>query len=174
MARCRLWNWLSNFAKPHVFSAFYFSLKSRNGKTICGFFTRASYASWSSSCFGKEYARGWTRQFLDIIRLNPLPLAACNPEVVGSTPPPSIESKTEVFTVFFALQGGETQVGWKFEVFRLPFHWGCLDRLRIQHEEKNHREGVLRDVRVGFHFFSALRLSYSTFPCLAPANPPPC
>ena len=74
--------------------------------------TKASYASWSSSCFNKEYARGWKRGFIDTIRLipPPRPLAACNPEVVGSTPPPSIESKTVVFTVFFALQGCETQV----------------------------------------------------------------
>ena len=73
-------------------------------------FTKASYASWSSSCFSKEYARGWIRAFPDTIRLIPPPLAACNPEVVGSTPAPSIESKTVVFAVFFALQGCETQV----------------------------------------------------------------
>ena len=27
--------------------------------------------SWSSFCFSKGYARGWIRQFLDTIRLNP-------------------------------------------------------------------------------------------------------
>ena len=36
-------------------------------------FTKASYASWSSSCFSKEYARGWIRGFPDTIRLNPPP-----------------------------------------------------------------------------------------------------
>ena len=35
--------------------------------------TKASYASWSSSCFSKEYARGWTRQFIDTINVNPPP-----------------------------------------------------------------------------------------------------
>ena len=35
------------------------------------FITKASYASWSSSCFSKEYARGWTRQFIDTINVNP-------------------------------------------------------------------------------------------------------
>ena len=35
--------------------------------------TKASYASWSSSCFSKEYARGWTRGFPDTIRVNPPP-----------------------------------------------------------------------------------------------------
>ena len=35
--------------------------------------TKASYASWSSSCFSKEYARGWIRAFPDTIRLNPPP-----------------------------------------------------------------------------------------------------
>ena len=79
-------------------------------KSACRLFTKASYASWSSSCFSKEYARGWIRAFPDTIRLIPPPLAACNPEVVGSTPAPSIESKTVVFAVFFALQGCETQV----------------------------------------------------------------
>ena len=76
------------------------------GNLPCNYFftcsaaiTKASYASWSSSCFSKEYARGWKRGFPDTIRLNPPPLAACNPEVVGSTPPPSIEPKTLVFTV---------------------------------------------------------------------------
>ena len=38
-----------------------------------GLVTKASYASWSSSCFSKEYARGWIRGFPDTIRLNPPP-----------------------------------------------------------------------------------------------------
>ena len=66
-----------------------------SGTHIKPLFTKASYASWSSSCFSKEYARGWTRGFIDTINVNPPPLAAC---------------KTVVFTVFFALQGSETQV----------------------------------------------------------------
>ena len=36
-------------------------------------FTKASYASWSSSCFSKEYARGWTRGFIDTINVYPPP-----------------------------------------------------------------------------------------------------
>ena len=35
--------------------------------------TKASYASWSSSCFSKEYARGWTRGFTDTINVYPPP-----------------------------------------------------------------------------------------------------
>ena len=99
-------------------------------------FTKASYASWSSSCFSKEYARGWTRQFIDTINVNP-PLAVCNPEVVGSTPPPSIESKTVVFAVFFALQGCETQV--KCTILRFSsYHsiWVALIAFRYSMKKK--------------------------------------
>ena len=65
------------------------------------------------------------------------PLAACNPEVVGSTPPPSIESKTVVFTVFFALQGCETQV--KCTFLRFPgYHsiWVALIAFRYSMKKK--------------------------------------
>ena len=66
------------------------------------------------------------------------PLAACNPEVVGSTPPPSIESKTVVFTVVFALQGCETQV--KCTILRFcSYHsiWVALIGFRYSMKKKN-------------------------------------
>ena len=133
--------------------------------------TKASYASWSSSCFSEEYARGWVRQFLDIIRLNP-PLAACNSEVVGSTPPPSIESKTVGFILFFALQGCAccaTRV--KCTILRLSgyhYHLGCLDRLQIQHEEKSFIVGASSMMAVLASIWGAFfssRLSYLSMPC---------
>ena len=127
--------------------------------------TKASYASWSSSCFSKEYARGWIRGFPDTIRLNP-PLAACNPEVVGSTPPPSIESKTMVFTVFFALQGCETQV--KCTILRFcSYHsiWVALIGFKYSMKKKFHRGRVLHDGRVGFHLGGVFfRHVQATFP----------
>ena len=59
------------------------------------------------------------------------------------------------------------------EVFRLPFHLGCLDRFQIQHEEKTfHRGRVLHDGRVGFHlggvFFVTFKLPFHALPLLIP------
>ena len=108
------------------------------------------------------------------IRLNP-PLAACNPEVMGSTPPPpSIESKTVVFTVFFALQGCETQV--KCTILRFSgyhYHLGCLDRLQIQHEEKSFIVGASSMMAVlasiwGALFFVTFKLPFHALPLLSP------
>ena len=75
--------------------------------------------------------------FLILSDLSPPPLAACNPEVVGSTPPPSIESKTVVFTVFFALQGCETPV--KCTILRFcSYHsiWVALIGFRYSMKKK--------------------------------------
>ena len=56
-----------------------------------------------------------------------------------------------------------------FEVFRLPFHLGCLDRLQIEHEEKTFR---LHDGRVGLHlggvFFVTFKLPFHALPLLSP------
>ena len=88
------------------------------------------------------------------------PRAACNPEVVGSTPPPSIGSKTVVCKMH------------NLEVFRLLFHLGCLDSEGLI---KFHRGRILHDGRVGFHLGGVFfRHVQATFPCLAPAKPPPC
>ena len=159
--------------------------------------TKASYASWSSSCFSKEYARGWKRGFIDTIRLiPPPPLAACNPEVVGSTPPPSIESKTVVFTVFFALQGCETQV--KCTILRFcSYHsiWVALIGFKYSMKKKvssrarppwwpcwlpfggrffPSRSSAMLTLSVTFKEVTARGGGIPTFPCLAPAKPPPC
>ena len=74
--------------------------------------------------------------FIDTINVYP-PLAACNLEVVGSTPPLSIESKTVVFTVFFALQGCETQVKCTFLRFS-GYHsiWVALIAFRYSMKKK--------------------------------------
>ena len=75
--------------------------------------------------------------FLILSELTPPALAACNPEVVGSTPPPSIESKTVVFTVFFALQGCETQVKctfWRFSGYHSI--WVALITFRYSTKKK--------------------------------------
>ena len=55
------------------------------------------------------------------------------------------------------------------EVFRLPFHLGCLDHLQIQHEEKGFMVSASSNMAVlasiwGAFFFS-LRLSYLSMPC---------
>ena len=130
--------------------------------------TKASYASWSSSCFSKEHARSWISGFLDSSRLNP-PLPPAGLVTLRSWVQPPLRPSSQkqwylLFTVLFALQGRETQVKCikmhSFEIFRLPFHLGCLDRLQIQqelHEEKTfHRGCVLHDGRVGFHLGGVL------------------
>ena len=127
--------------------------------------TKASYASWGSSCFSKEYARGWIRQFLDTIRLTP-PWRLVT--LRSWVQPPSVHrvKNSGIYSVFCITGLGLIN----FEVFRLPFHLGCLDRLQIRHEEKQfHRGRVLHDGRVGFHLgcviFFLSRLSYLFMPC---------
>ena len=102
------------------------------------------------------------------------PLAACNPEVVGSTPPPSIESKTVVFTVFFALQGCETQVKCTFLRFS-GYHsiWVALIAF-IQHEEKgfivsaSSNMAVLASIWGAFFFLVTFKLPFHALPLLSP------
>ena len=134
----------------------------------------------------------------DLLILSDLspPLAACNPEVVGSTPPPSIESKTLVFAVFFALQGCETQV--KCTILRFcSYHsiWVALIGFKYSMKKKNSsrarppwwpcwlpfggrffpsRSSAMLTLSVTVKEVTARGGGIPTFPCLAPAKPPPC
>ena len=61
-----------------------------------------------------------------------------------------------------------------FEVFRLPFHLGCLDRLQIQHEEKgfivsaSSNMAVLASIWGAFFFLVAFKLPFHALPLLSP------
>ena len=61
-----------------------------------------------------------------------------------------------------------------FEVFRLPFHLGCLDRLQIQHEEKgfivsaSSNMAVLASIWGAFFFLVTFKLPFHALPLLSP------
>ena len=52
-----------------------------------------------------------------------------------------------------------------FEIFRQSSHLGCLDRLKIQHEEKTFHGGrVLHDGNVGFHLGGVFLVTFVQLP----------
>ena len=60
-----------------------------------------------------------------------------------------------------------------FEVFQLPFHLGCLDRLQIQHEEKSFIVGASSMMPVlasiwGAFFSVTFKLPFHALPLLSP------
>ena len=136
--------------------------------------TKASYASWSSSCFSKEYARGWTRGFIDTINVYPPPWRLVT--LRSWVQPPSVHrvKNSGIYSVF-CITGlwnpGKMHI---FEVFRLPFHLGCLDRLQIQHEEKgfivsaSSNMAVLASIWGAFFFLVTFKLPFHALPLLSP------
>ena len=135
--------------------------------------TKASYASWSSFCFSKEYARGWIRPFPDTIRLNP-PWRLVTLRL-WVQPPLRPSSQKQ----WYALQGCETQV--KCTILRFSgchYHGVALIAFRYSMKKQLHRGRVLHDGRVGFHLGGVFLFLFchvlATFPYLAPAKPPPC
>ena len=102
------------------------------------------------------------------------PLAACNPEVVGSTPPPSIELKTVVFTVFFALQGCETQVKCTFLRFS-GYHSIWVALIAFKYSMKKKVSSWARPPTWpcwlpfgGRFFFVTFKLPFHALPLLSP------
>ena len=65
-----------------------------------------------------------------------------------------------------------------FEVLQLPFHLGCLDRLQVQHEEKNFIAGASSMMAVlasiwGAFFSVTFKLPFHALPLLAFVPLPP-
>ena len=104
----------------------------------------------------------------------------------GSNPPSVHQVKKNgtfvISIVLFALQGREAQLKFRnFEVFQLPSHLGSFGCLQIQREENvsswarppctSSMMGMLASIWGAF-FLGHVRSA--TFPCFAPAKPPPC
>ena len=176
-------NWLSNqLNSAHSFPIGSLSLET-SATALCGRYviqsyidleidiTKASYASWSSSCFSKEYARGWTRGFPDTIRVNPPPPWRLVTLRSWVQPPLRPSSQKQWYLQCFLHYPGKMHI---LEVFRLPFHLGCLDHLQIQHEEKgfmvsaSSNMAVLASIWGACFFLVRFKLPFHALPLLSP------
>ena len=116
--------------------------------------TKASYASWSSSCFSKEYARGWTGLANSLILSDLTPHSWRLATLRSWVQPPLRRVKNSgiysVFCIIYrAVKPRSNAHVWGFPAtipFGLP--WSPS---HTAWRKKFHRERVLHDGRVGFH-----------------------